>query len=175
VAANVDLEVEVAADGAGVPGPADGADPLPSPNAVTTLNGRRPDQVGVEVAAALALAVNQQVIAVEDGVITGAQDAAGGRGEEGRAACGDDVKALVSAAAAARNAELADVAASPVRAGDGEDVGVELGGAIAGGADDRWRGENSERERNEEKPELQWCSMTRSTMLYSFASAALMK
>jgi hypothetical protein len=28
---------------------------------------------------------------------------------------------------------------------------------------------------NEEKPELQWCSMTRSTMLYSFASAALMK
>lgn len=170
-----DLEVEVAADRAGVAAPADGADPLPGPNAIAAIDSRRTDQVGVEVAASLALAVDQQVVAVENRVKAGTQHPTRRRGKERRTAGSDDVEALVGAPPAARDAELADVATGPVRSSDGEGVGAELGGAIAGGADRRWRGESGEREGNEEKPELQWCSMTRSTMLYSFASSALMK
>ena len=40
---------------------------------------------------------------------------------------------------------------------------------------DRRQDRESENEGREEKRALQWCSMTRSTMLYSFASSALMK
>jgi hypothetical protein len=119
--------------------------------------------------------VDQQIVAVENRVVAGAQDAAGCRREERRTAGGDDVEALMGAAAAARDAELADVAAGPVRPGDREGVGPELGGAVAVGAGRGRRDKNGKDEGNEEKPELQWCSMTRSTMLYSFASAALMK
>jgi hypothetical protein len=50
----VDLEVQVAADGAGVAGLADRADSLAGPDAVATVDGRRANQVGVEVAAVLA-------------------------------------------------------------------------------------------------------------------------
>ena len=167
--------MEVAADGAGVARLADGADPLASPDAVAAIDDRRANQVGVEVAAVLALAVDQQVVPVENRVVADAQHAAGCRRQQRRAASGDDVEALVRAAAAARDAEFADVAASPVRPGDREDVGVELSGAVARGSGRHRRDENGEREGNEKKPELQWCSMTRSTMLYSFASAALMK
>jgi hypothetical protein len=83
-AADVDLEVEVAADSAGVAGLADGADPLAGPNPVAVVDDRRADQVGVEIAAPLALAVDQQVVAVENRVVAGAQDTAGCRGKERR-------------------------------------------------------------------------------------------
>jgi hypothetical protein len=63
-----------------------------------------------------------------------------------------------------------------VRALDREDVGVEGGGAVAiGRSGDGGRGEHCEESESEEERALQWCSMTRSTRLYSFASSALMK
>jgi hypothetical protein len=172
----VDLEVEVAADGAGVAGLADGADPLAGPDAVAAPDCGGANQVGVEVAAVLALAVDQQVVAVEDRVVADAQDPAGRDGDQGRAAGGDDVEAFVAAAAAARRSELADEAAGPVRPLDREDVVIEDRRTVMAGALGRRR-RGSDSKKNEEKKEraLQWCSMTRSTMLYSFASSALMK
>ncbi len=59
---------------------------------------------------------------------------------------------------------------------DREDV-AEEGSASVAAADlgGGGRGVSREDEEGEEKRPLQWCSMTRSTMLYSFASSALMK
>jgi hypothetical protein len=172
----VDLEVEVAADGAGVAGLADRADSLAGPDPIAAVDEGRSDQVGVEVAAVLALAVDQQVVAVEDRVIADPQNAAGRRGDKGRAAGGDDVEAFVGAAAVAGGAELADRAAGPVRAIDREDVVVERSRAVAGRCCGcSRRDERSEQYQGEKERALQWCSMTRSTMLYSFASSALMK
>jgi len=130
-AADVDLEVEVAADGAGVAGLADGPDSLAGPDGVAAVDAGRPGQMGVEVAPMLALAVDQQVVAVEDRVVARTQHPAGRRRDQRRAAGGDEVEALVGAAAAARRAELADRAARPVRAPDREDVGVEADTAVA--------------------------------------------
>ena len=73
-------------------------------------------------------------------------------------------------------AELADGAAGPVRALNREDVAVV--GDAADGAGDAGRGrrgQGEEKDEGEKGRALQWCSMTRSTMLYSFASSALMK
>jgi hypothetical protein len=59
---------------------------------------------------------------------------------------------------------------------DGEDVAaigeaaVAAGRLCGGGGGEARKGEE-----DEERGALQWCSMTRSTMLYSFASSALMK
>lgn len=175
-APGVDLEVEVAADGAGVAGFAHGAHSLAGPDAVAALDRGRASQVGVEVAAALALAVDRQVVAIENRVIAAAQDAAGRDCDQGRAAGGDNVETLVDATAAARRAELTDVAARPVLALDREDVRAELGATVR--RRDLGRGRRAERcekDEGEKKRALQWCSMTRSTMLYSFASSALMK
>jgi hypothetical protein len=105
-----------------------------------------------------------------------AQNAAAGNGNQLRPAGGDDVEALVGAAAATRRAEFADAAADAVRPLDREDVAVV--GDAAGVADDASRGrrgQSKEEREREESGALQWCSMTRSTMLYSFASSALMK
>ncbi len=176
VPVNVDLEVEMAADGAGVSGLADCADRLAGPDQIAVVNRRRVDHVGVEIAALLALAVDQQVVAVEDRVVTHPQHAAGRDGNQWRMAGGDDVEAFVAAAAAARRTELADRAAGPVRPVDREDVGIERRCAVAarnGGR--RRRDEGNEEDETEKERALQWCSMTRSTMLYSFASSALMK
>src|SRR4029077_20735743 len=101
-------------DGAGVAGLPDGTDSLPGPDAVAAVNYGGADHVGVEVAALLALTMNQQVVAVEDGVVAGAQHPAGHGRDEGRTAGGDDVEAFVGAAAAARRAEFADEAPRPV-------------------------------------------------------------
>jgi hypothetical protein len=132
--------------------------------------------VGVEVAAPLAFAVDQQVIAVEDRVVANPQDTAVADGDQLGPAGGDDVEALVGAAAAAGRAELADGTADPMRALDREDV------AVVGNAADRTRdagggrsGQEDEKGEGEKSRALQWCSMTRSTMLYSTASSALMK
>lgn len=122
--------MEVATDGAGVAGLANCSDPLTGPDAIVPTNSGWANQVGVEVAARLALAVDQQVVAVEDRVIAGTQHAPRRRGDERRAAGGDDVKAFVAAPAAARSAELADVAAGPVRTLNWEDVVGERSGAV---------------------------------------------
>lgn len=173
---DVDLEVELAADGAGVAGLADAADVLTGPDALAAMDGGGGDHVGVEVAAPLALAVDQQVVAVEHRVIAGAQHAAGRGGGERGVAAGDDVEAFVDAGAAfARRAELADVAARPVRTLNREDVGVELGRPVASGLRRRRGNQGDQGEKAEEEEAPQWCSMTRSTMLYSFASSAVMK
>jgi hypothetical protein len=132
--------------------------------------------VGVEVAALLALAVDFQVVAVEDRVVAGAKNLAGGGGDQFGPAGGEDVEAFVDAAAVARSAELADGAAFAVRSLDREDVGVEgLGPVGAGDAGGGRRRQRRQQDEGEKGRALQWCSMTRSTMLYSLASSALMK
>lgn len=173
---DVNLEVELAADGASVAGLADHADPLAGPNAVATVDERRAQHVGVEVAALLALAVDFQIVAVEDRVVAGAKHLAGGGGDQFGPAGGEDIEAFVDAAAVARGGELADRTAFAVRALDREDVGVEgLGPIGAGDTSGGGRRERREQDESEKGRALQWCSMTRSTMLYSFASSALMK
>ncbi len=174
-AVDVDLEVQMAADGAGVAGLAHGADALAGPDLGTPVDRGGTGQVGVEVGAVLALTVDQQVVAVEDRVIAAAQHPPGRDGDQRRAAGGDDVEAFVTAAAAARGTEFADRPARPVRPLDREDVGVELGSSVADDLSRYGRSEDCEQDEAEEEEALQWCSMTRSTMLYSFASSAVMK
>jgi hypothetical protein len=141
----VDLEVEVAADRDCVASLPHGADSLAGPDAVALLDQGRAGHVGVEVAAVLAFAVDQQVVAVEDRVVAAAQDAAVAYGNQRGVAGGDDVEALVAAAAAARGAEFADVAARAVGTLDREDVVVVGDGAVAGGDAGRgWCGEGRE-------------------------------
>jgi len=132
-AVDVDLEVEVAANGAGVAGLADEADRLASPDALAVVDESRTGHVGVEVRAILAFAVYQQVVAVEDRVIAGAQDAPVADGHQRRAAGGDDVEAFVGAAAIAGSAEFADGPAGSVGPLNREDVAVEGRGAVIRG------------------------------------------
>jgi hypothetical protein len=175
-AAAADLEMEMAAGAGGVAGFADCAYRLALPDPLASANESRSRQVGVEVAAALAFAVDQEVVAVEDRVIAGADDTAVADRHQPRPAGGGDVEALVDATAVAAGAELADGAAAAVRALDGIDVAVV--GNAAGGAGDPGRGgdrRGREDYEGEKDGARQWCSMTRSTMLYSTASSALMK
>ena len=139
------------------------------------MDGGRAGQVSVEVAAPLPFAVDRQVIAVEDRVVAGVQDPATAHGNQRRAAGGDDVEALVDPTAAARRSELADRATGAVRALDREDVvAVEQTTVVDSATGGCRNGEDCEQE-DEKGGALQWCSMTRSTRLYSFASSALMK
>jgi hypothetical protein len=71
---------------------------------------------------------------------------------------------------------LADRPTFAVRALDREDVAV-VGdaAALAGDPGPGRRGLSEEEGESEEERALQWCSMTRSTMLYSTASSAVMK
>jgi hypothetical protein len=174
---HVDLEVEMAANRDRVAGLPDEADRLAGVDSLAAVNQRRPRHVGVEVGAVLAFAVDQQVVAVEDRVIAGTQDLAVADRYQRRVAGRDDVEALVGAAAVAGGAEFADRAAGAVRALDREDMTV--GGEAAVGRCEEVGGGRCGERREEEKREggeaLQWCSMTRSTRLYSFASSALMK
>jgi hypothetical protein len=130
----VDLEVEVAADGDRVAGLAHASDSLPGIDVIALLDCGRTGHVTVEVAALLPFAVDQEVVAVENWVIAPAQDSTAANGDQRGIAGGDDVEALMRAAAAAGSAELADVAAGPVRALDREDV-VEVGEAAVGRGD----------------------------------------
>jgi hypothetical protein len=101
---------------------------------------------------------------------------AGGGGDQFGPAGGEDVEAFVDATAVARRAELADRSAFAVRALDREDVRVEgLGPVGTGDARGSGGGKRREEDEDEKGRALQWCSMTRSTMLYSTASWALMK
>ena len=131
---DVDLEMKVAADADRVAGLPHETDGLAGVDALVAVDEGGPGHVGVEVDAVLAFAVDQQVVAVEDRVVAGAQNPAIADGDQKGAAGGDDVEALMGAAAAAGGAELADVATRAVRALDGEDV-VVVGEAAVGGSD----------------------------------------
>jgi hypothetical protein len=131
-AARVDLEVEVTADRDRVASLAHGADSLARVDAVASLDQRRAGHMSVEVAAVLAFAVNQQVVAIEDRVVTGPQDAAAPGCDKRRVAGRDYVEPFVGTAAAAQSAEFADCAAGAVRALDREDMVVVGDGAVAG-------------------------------------------
>lgn len=72
----MDLEVEVAASPGRVAGFANRADPLPLSNPLPPTHPRRPREMGIEVAALLPFAVDQQVVAVENRVEASAQDLA---------------------------------------------------------------------------------------------------
>lgn len=116
--------MEMATDADRVAGLPHGADALAGEDSITAVERGRVGHVGVEIGALLAFAVDQQVVAVEDGVVAGAQDPPSANGNERRAAGGDDVEAFVPTTAAARSAEFADVAAGAVPASNGEDVVV---------------------------------------------------
>jgi hypothetical protein len=133
LAVDVDLEVEVAADRDRVAGLPHSTDSLACVDAIALADEGRAGHVGVEVAAVLAFAVDQQVVAVEDWVVAGAQDAPVANRCQRRVAGGGDVEALVGAAAAAGGTELADRAAGSVRALDRKDVAVVGDGAVAAG------------------------------------------
>lgn len=129
---DVDLEVEVTADRDRVAGLPHGADSLSRPDPLALVDQGRAGHVGIEVAAVLAFAVDQQVVAVEDRVVAAAQDTAVADGDQRRVTGGDDVEALVAATAAARGAEFANRTARSMRALDREDMVVVGDGAIAG-------------------------------------------
>ncbi len=126
----------------------------------------------------LTLAVDQEVVAVEDRVEPATADATAADRDQPGAARGDDVEPFVGPAAAARRPELADRPARPVRPQNREDVA-----AVFDAAGSRIRSRRRRRDeydkgrRDDEDPNraAQWCSITRSTRLYSFASSALMK
>jgi hypothetical protein len=128
---HVDLKVQMAADRDCVARLPYGADSLSCVDALTAVDQGRPRHVGVEVGSVLAFAVNQEVVAVEDRVVSGAQDFAVADGDKWRAAGGEDVEALVGAATAAGGAEFTDWAAGAVGALDWEDV-VVVGEAAVG-------------------------------------------
>jgi len=127
---HADLEVEVAADRDRVAGLPHRADSLAGVNALAAVDQGRPGHVGVEVGAILAFAVDQQVVAVEDRVIAGPQNHAIADRRQRGVAGGDDVEALVGAAATAGGAEFADRTAAAVGALDREDVTVEGEAAV---------------------------------------------
>jgi len=127
----MDLEVKVAAGAGGVAGFADQPDRLSLPESLPAPGRRRVRQVGIEVAAPLAFAVEQQVPAVENGVEAAPQHLAVAHRYQPRSASGGHVEAFVNAAAAARRVELADRASHPVRPPHGENVAV-VGDASVG-------------------------------------------
>jgi hypothetical protein len=142
---DVDLEVEVTADRDRVAGLADFADRLPRPDLLPHVHQGRVRHVGVEVAAILAFAVDQEIVAVEDRVIAGLEDAAVADGDQFGPAGGDDVEALVGATAVARRPEFADRATAAVRPLDREDVGVVGGRPVGAGDAGRCLGGESRR------------------------------
>jgi hypothetical protein len=87
----------------------------------------------------------------------------------------------VDAATIARRPEFADRTAFAVRRLDREDVDEERDAAVAAaerivGAGCGGLGQRREEEESQKGgAPRQWCSITRSTMWYSFASSALMK
>ena len=118
----MDLEVEVAADGAGIARVPHRPDPLAGPDPRLPAHPRQPAQVGIEVAALLASAVDQEEVAVEEWIEAPLQNPAAAYCEESRPAGGDDVEPFVGATAAAGRAELADRAPRPVGTENRKDV-----------------------------------------------------
>jgi hypothetical protein len=127
---DVDLDVKLAADRASVAGLPNLTDPLPGPDAVAAMHDGRVQHVGVEVAATLTSGTDQQVVAVEDGVIARFAYPPGDRRDQFGPAGGQEVEAFVDAAATARGAEFADRAPFGVRPLDREDVLVVRHAAV---------------------------------------------
>lgn len=181
----MNLEVQMATGAESVAGFADAAERPALPEALARVDRRRAGEVGVEVAAALACAVQEDVVAVEDRVEAGATDAAAPDGDQAGAAGGGDVEPFVDAATTARRVVFADGAADAVCPLDREDVAeVRHPTCLAGDPgrsrdgrqdDEKQRERSGEKRAAEPRGYRQWCSITRSTMLYSFASSALMK
>jgi len=130
VAVDVDLEMEMAADGDRVAGLADRADSLAGPDALPAMDERGAWHVGVEVAAVLPFAVDQQVVAVQDRVVARAQHLAAPHRNQWRAAGRDDVEPFVPAPPTPRRPEFPNRPPRPVRAVDREDVIVEPGATV---------------------------------------------
>jgi hypothetical protein len=82
----------------------------------------------------------------------------------------------MDAAIVARRVVGPNRTAYAVRSLDRKDV-AEIGNAAVPAVDlgRSWRGKSRKRDEGDGCGAPQWCSMTRSTMLYSFASSALMK
>lgn len=156
MAVNVDLEMEVAADRPGVTGLAHGADSLSGPDGGAAMKRRGTAQVRVEVASLLPFAVDQQVVAVEDRVVTGAEHLAASHSDQRRAAGRHDVEAFMPAPTAAGRAVFTDRPPRPMRPLHRKDVVVVTDGAV--GSDElggRRSGERREQRKGEEKYALQ--------------------
>jgi hypothetical protein len=104
--------------------------------------------VSVEVAAPLAVAVDQGIVAVEDGVEADPAHATVADGDQRRPAVGDDVEAFVDAAATALRVVLTDGAANAVRRLHREDMAVVGNAATA--TDDLGRGRCDQNEEEDE-------------------------
>ena len=141
--------MEVTADRAGVACLANRTDATAGKDGIAAMERRGAGHVGVEVAALLSRSVDEDEVAVEDRVIAGAQHPATRSRDQRRAAGGDDVEALVGAAATAGGAELTDVAAGGMRPVDREDVLYIREAAVRrerpGGGGDREKGREEER------------------------------
>jgi GNAT superfamily N-acetyltransferase len=173
---DMDLKVEMAAGAGRVAGFADRTDTLTLPDELSPVDTCRPREVGVEVAPLLPFTMDQDVVAVEDGVEPGPQDLSVAHRDELGPASGGYVEAFVDAAAAARRVIFPDRPTYSMRPLNRENVAIVGNPAIATGDLGKGRpNEAREREENYSGEALQWCSITRSTMLYSFASSALMK
>src|SRR4051795_3007674 len=96
-----DLEVELAADRAGVAGPADPADGVTRPDSLAVLNGGGLLEVGVSVVGACSPGVDHDPISIEDRIRAAGLDAASAGGHHAGAAGGEDVLPLVHSATAA--------------------------------------------------------------------------
>ena len=143
IAPDMDLEMQVAADGAGVARGAYCADPLASEDLIAAVDGSRSSQMRVEIAAPLPFPMDEDVVAVEDRVVAGPPYAAAPNGQERCPAGGDDVEALVDPAAAARRPELADRPPRPMWSWNGEHVTMEC--RAAGACRQCQRGEDDSR------------------------------
>ena len=130
----MDLEVQVAAGAGGVAGFAHEPNRLALPQTLPAPHRGRPREVGIEVGAPLAFAVDQQVVAVEDWIEAAPQDPTVAHRDQSGAAGGGDVEAFVDAAAAARRVEFANRSPYPMRTLHREDVAV-IGRATGAAAD----------------------------------------
>jgi hypothetical protein len=145
-ASHVDLKVEVTADRDRVAGLPHRADALPGPNPVALADQGRAGHVCVEITAILAFAVEQQVVAVENRVVAGSEDAAAADRHKRCVAGGDDVEALMSTSATAGCSKLTYRTTSSMRTLDRKDVAVIGEAAAAGGEGRSWCGEGREEE-----------------------------
>src|SRR4051794_15630141 len=120
----MDLEMKVAADRASVAGLPHGAHTLTGPDPLTAVNRGRTRQVGVEVTAILAFAVDQQVVAIEDRVITAPQHPPAACGNQRRATGSNDVKAFMPPPTVTRSPKFTNRPPRSMRPINRKDVAV---------------------------------------------------
>lgn len=130
VAANVDLEVEVAADSASVARLPHRADALAGPDTLAAVDESGPRHVGIEVAAVLAFAVDQQVVAVQGRVVAPAKDPSAAHRDQRRPTGSRDVEPFVPPSSIPRRPEFSNGPPRPMRPVHGEDVRVVLDAAV---------------------------------------------